>query len=147
MSLCLCKICLNTKMMFDILMTRAKKDGDETFESVSSFFMAGCSCPKVQNGYYAWSCTIRLCRNCKPLMPPFLMCQDSNDIVSVDQFEKVEREYLKLDKESNELKKAFTNLTERVTKQITFVKNSYTKHKYQVYNDTYQWPLIFATVE
>ena len=89
-------------------------------------------------------------------MPPFLMCQDSNDIVSVDQFEKVEREYLKLDKESNELKKAFTNLTERVTKQITFadlykklwsVKNSYTKHKYQVYNDTYQWPLILATVE
>ena len=99
MSLCLCKICLNTKMMFDILMTRAKKDGDETFQSVSSFFMAGCSCPKVQNGYYAWSCTIRLCRNCKPLMPPFLMCQDSNDIVSVDQFEKVEQEYLKLDKE------------------------------------------------
>ena len=56
MSLCLCKICLNSKFLFDVLMVKAKKDGDDTFESLSSFFMYECSCPKDPNGYYQWSC-------------------------------------------------------------------------------------------
>lgn len=31
MSLCLCKICINMQFLFEPLMERAKKDGDETF--------------------------------------------------------------------------------------------------------------------
>ena len=62
MSLCLCKICLNTKFLFDALMSKAKKDGDEYFDSITAFFMAGCSCPKGENGYHKWSCSIRKCK-------------------------------------------------------------------------------------
>ena len=54
MSLCLCKICLNTKFLFDALMTKAKKDGDECIDLISAFLMAGCSCPKSENGYHQW---------------------------------------------------------------------------------------------
>ena len=35
MALCLCKICLKTKFLFDPLMSTAKKDGDEAFHSIS----------------------------------------------------------------------------------------------------------------
>ena len=34
MAPCLCKICLNTKFLFGPLMSRAKKDGDEAFDSI-----------------------------------------------------------------------------------------------------------------
>ena len=50
MSLCLCKICSNVKFLFDTLMTRAKKYGDDTFESVLAFFMYGCNFAKSTNG-------------------------------------------------------------------------------------------------
>ena len=56
MSLCMCKLCLNAHLIFDLLMERAKKDGDETFDSLTEFFMAGCQCGKSVNGFYKWSC-------------------------------------------------------------------------------------------
>ena len=52
MALCLCKICLNTKFLFDPLISRAKKDGDEAFDSISDFFMVDCKCQWSFNGYY-----------------------------------------------------------------------------------------------
>ena len=37
MSLCLCKLCLNTKFLFDALMSNAKKDDDESHTSTLHF--------------------------------------------------------------------------------------------------------------
>ena len=141
MLLCLCKICLNVKFMFDPLMVRAKKDGDEVFDSISSFFMHGCTCDKSPNGYYMCSCSSRRCKNCMDSKPAPLKCQSSNEIVSYDQFEVVEREYLQLDKKTNEVEKKNTKLTDRVTTQTTYtdlykklvaMRKVYTIHKYHI---------------
>ena len=51
MSLCLCKLCLNTKFVFDALMNKVKKVGDESLTSITSFLMDG-SCPNGGNGYH-----------------------------------------------------------------------------------------------
>ena len=96
LSLCMCKICLNAKILFEPLMARAKKDGDEVFDGFSSFLMANCDCDKSENGYYKWSCSTQLCRICKSAEPPSLKCETSDEVVTVDQFEQVEREYNKL---------------------------------------------------
>ena len=128
MMLCLCKICLNTKFLFDPLMVKAKKDGDETHESISSFFMANCKCEKSPNGYYQWNCSRRSCKTCKDCKPAELKCQTSNEIVSVDQFEVVTKEYLKFNKKTEEVEKKSTKLTDRVSSQMTY-KDLYKKLK------------------
>ena len=51
MSLCLCKLCLNAKQLFEPLMLKARKDGDEAYESVLKALMTGCSCPKSNNDF------------------------------------------------------------------------------------------------
>ena len=45
-SLSLCKIHLNSKLMFDILMNKAKNDGDERFESKTAFLSGSSTCSK-----------------------------------------------------------------------------------------------------
>ena len=137
-------------------MARARKDGDDSYESASSYFMAECSCPKSVNGYYKWACSIRHCKECKDSKPPSLKCQSSNDLVNVDQFVQVQKEYLKLNKKSNEIEKKSTKLTELDTTQMTYkdlykklnsMRKSYTTHKYHVYNDLYHWPIISTISE
>ena len=155
MSLCLCKLCLNTKFLFDSLISKAKKDGDECFDSITAFFMAGCSCPKGENGYHKWSCSIRKCKDCKNVKPSSLKCSTSMELVTVDQFELVEREYKKLNPKTGIIELKKTKLTERVSKQMTYqelykklssLRTEYCTHKYLVYNDNYQWPRILATI-
>ena len=140
MSLCLCKICLNVKFLFNTLMTRAKKDGDVTFESVSAFFMYDCYCAKSANGYYQWNCATRRCKNCKNSKPAPLKCQTSNDLVTTDQFEVVKKDYIKVNNEGIAEKKT-TKLTERVSQQITYEQHykklcklgtTYATHKYHM---------------
>ena len=66
-ALCQCKLCLNTRLLFEPLMTQAKKDNDKTTESITEFFMSSCECPRTANGYYQWSCVSLKCKNCKNL--------------------------------------------------------------------------------
>ena len=145
MSLCFCKLCLNTKFVFDALMSDAKKDGDESFTSITSFLMVG-SCPKGENGYHKWLYSIQKCKDCKDTKPTPLKCSSSKELVTFDQFEVVKREYKKLNPKTNVLELKTTQLTERVSKQITYeelynklsnVQKEYCRHKCQVYNDVY----------
>ena len=118
MSLCLCKLCLNTKFAFDALMSNTKKDGDESFTSITSFLMDGCSCSKGENGYQKWLCSIQKCKDCKDRKRAPLKCSSSKELVTFDQFEVVKREYKKLNLKTNLLELKTTQLTERVSKQI-----------------------------
>ena len=155
MSLCMCKLCLNARLMFDPLMAKAKKDGDETFESITHFFSNEVQCPKSVNGYFKWSCSTRSCRNCKNTKPAKLACMSSNELVTVEQFETIERQYLKINKKTNEVEQKTSKLTDKVEtqmsysalyKKLTSMRKSYTTHKYQIYNDMYHWPRIMSTV-
>ena len=56
LSLCMCKICLNSKLLFEVLMAKVKKDGDVAYDSLSSFYMHECTCTEAPNGYYQWNC-------------------------------------------------------------------------------------------
>ena len=70
-------LCLNTKFVFDALMSKAKKDGNESFTSITSFLMDSCSCPKGENGYHKWLCSIKKCKDCKDIKPAPLKCSSS----------------------------------------------------------------------
>lgn len=52
-------------------------------------------------------------------MPAKLKCPSSDDIVTVDQFEVVTREYLKYNKKTKEVETKTTKLTDRVSYQMT----------------------------
>ena len=51
LALCLCKLCLNSKLLFEPLLVQAKKDGDDISTSFTEFFMSLCSCPKAVNDF------------------------------------------------------------------------------------------------
>ena len=50
MALCLCKICLNARLLFDPLVAQAKKDQNDVTDSITKIFMHNCKCPKSENG-------------------------------------------------------------------------------------------------
>ena len=51
-SLCLCKMCLNTRLLFEPIKAQAKKDDNVCPDSITEYFMSSCECPKSENGYY-----------------------------------------------------------------------------------------------
>ena len=106
--------------MFDSLISRAKKDGDGAFDSISDFFMVDCKCQWSFNGYYQWKCSKRSCKSCKDAMPAKLKCQSSDDIITVNQFEVVTRQYLKYNKKTKEGETKTTKLTDHVSSQMTY---------------------------
>ena len=155
LSLCLCKMCINMSFLFEPLMAKAKKDGDECFASISSFLMSNSSCSKTQTGYYDWKCVNRRCRECKAVSPSTLKCQQSEELVSVDQFETVKREYLKYNKEKDTVESKTSKFTDRVQTKMLYkdlyerirsMRKAYMVHKFFVYNDKYHWPKILSTV-
>ena len=53
-------------------------------------------------------------------MPAKLKCQSSDDIITVNQFEVVTREYLKYNKKTKEGETKTTKLTDHVSYQMTY---------------------------
>ena len=101
MALRICKLCLNAKMIYDALTSKAKKAGDTMPASITEFFMSSCKCPKSQHGYYDWNCVSSKCSKCSSLQPVALPFQSSKDKVSYCQFEITKTLYVKTDKNNN----------------------------------------------
>ena len=87
LALCLCKLCLNTRMLFDTLMVKAKKDGDQTTTSITDFFMNNSTCAKSENGYYTWKRVTQKCKDCKNCSSMLLSCKSNDKETTVGQFE------------------------------------------------------------
>ena len=156
LALCLCKLCLNARLLLDPLRTQAKKDGDEISDSVTEFFMDTCSCDKGENGYYQWTCVQGKCKNCKHNKPTYLKCSTSEEQVQVSQFETTKTPYTHEDKTTGEKTEKISKQTERVVsmrsfteiyKSLSELRTKYLMHRYQVFNDKYQWPQILATTD
>ena len=138
-SLCLCKMCLNVRLLFEPIKAQAKKDGDVCPASITEYFMSCCECPKSENGYYQLKCVAGKCKECKGHQPLSLKCQNNYSLTKVSQFELVTREYINKKKEKKKSEK-----TERVEYQLSYTailqklnesKWAYVLHKYQIYND------------
>ena len=89
-SLCLCKLCLNVKMLLEPLMAKAKKDDDKIYNSASEFFMCQSQCQKGSNSYWKWKCCSLKCSSCRNIKPATIKCQSSQETVNVYQFELTE---------------------------------------------------------
>ena len=136
-ALCLCKMCLNARMMYEVLVKQAEEDGDEVDPtSLTNFFISSCTCPKSPNGYYRWKCVDGTCSSCKKSSPQPLKCSDSTEVVKVSQFELTKKMYEKVNKEGK-VEKKVSSQTEKVEKlktlkelhkKVLSLKNSYTKH-------------------
>ena len=83
--LCLCKICLNNCLIFDLLMTSVDTDSKRDFDnSVSKFQMKECGCEKEKNGFCSLKCCINNCENCKEKkkLQPFNNLKVKKNIIS-----------------------------------------------------------------
>ena len=58
MALCLCRLCLNARMLFEPLMKQAKKDGDDCYTSLTQFFMSSSQCDKEVK----WVLQLEMCQ-------------------------------------------------------------------------------------
>ena len=97
-SLCLCKLCLNAKMMY-VLVKQAKEDGDEINpNSLTNFYMSSCPFSKSPNGYYKWKCVNGKCSQCKKISPLPLKSSNSSEVIKISQFELTKTPYEKINK-------------------------------------------------
>ena len=118
-ALCLCKLCLNTRLLFEPLMVQAKKDNDKTTDSITEFFLDSCDCPKTSNGYYHWNCVSMKCKNCKKIKPMPLKCKTLQTKIKVSQLEVTKKVYTKTDKNGKSHQKT-SEKTERVEHSLTY---------------------------
>ena len=63
--LCMCKLCFNTRSLFDALMVHHKENKAVVYTSISKFLMNSCDCYKVENGYWTINCCTGKCSSCK----------------------------------------------------------------------------------
>ena len=105
--MCLCKICLNFRLLFDPLVAQVKKDQNDVTDSITKFFMYSCKCPKSENGYYQWKCVAGKCSECKLIKPMPFGCASSEQKIKISQFEVTETPYKKTadGKEVDKIKK------------------------------------------
>ena len=59
-----------------------------------------CTYSKSPNGFYHWNCSRRTCKECKDIKTAQLKYLTSKEKVSVDQFQTVEKKYLKFNKQT-----------------------------------------------
>ena len=155
MALCLCKVCLNTRLRFEAVMKEEKKQGGMPFSSISKFFMTDCECEQSPNGYFSWRCVTGNCKQCQNNQYPLLSGKKTNPLVTFSQFELTNTPYQQKDKQGNIIEK-ISKKTERVHHSLLFnkcvrklklVKYSYLMHRYQVNNDIYHWPQILSSIK
>ena len=155
---CLCKLCLNCRLLFQEIMNFERKNGGMPLDSITEYFMCNCECPKSSNGYYSWEPVSGKCRNCKKL--PFHKLTSEticpNELVTFSQFEETETPYKTKDKKTGEMVEKNSKKVERVhhtkslaeaIKQLNKLRIKYLAHKYQVYNDIYHWPQILNAID
>lgn len=152
MTLCLCKLCPNTRLLFDSIMPEERKLGGEIFKSVTEFFTAKWYCTLSSNGFYNWACVTGKCKQCSKVKHEFPGVAFDRVITS-SQFEQKETPYLEKDKSGNIVEKK-SKKPDRVYHSISFKKTvtqlialkwKYLTYKYQVCNDSYHWPQILNT--
>ena len=92
MALCLCKLCLNTRLHFDSIMSKERKSGGEIFKSVTEFFTAKCDCKLSSNGFYKWACVTGKCQQCSKVKHKFSNVA-LDPVITYSQFEEKETPY------------------------------------------------------
>ena len=152
LALCLCKLCLNMRLLHRALMEKGKKDGDNISDSITEFFMGSSTCEKShENGYFRWSCVSGKCKSCKNHKPIPLQCQNSSTTISVTQFETTAKLYKK--DINGVMTEKISKKTERVEHQLSFQeiyeklagqRQQYLMHRFQVLNDRFHWPRVLA---
>lgn len=150
--LCMCILCLNIREMFDSLMTYVKKiDTNLVESSITQYFMQGSRSKWVESGYWAKECCLGKCKDCKscvklPVLPS--PSSDAETFINYFQFEKVERPYIKENKEM--ISKRCERIKHTVTpyallEKLLNIRNKYLYHRYQIHQDRFLWPKILAT--
>ena len=119
-ALCLCKLCLNVRLITEPLMKKTKEDGDKVFESANKFFMSSCDCDKGANGYYKWKCVNLKCNDCKDSSSPDLKCKTSKEQAKVSQFQQTETPYKKFDKTLGKEIEKISRKTKKVQLEMSY---------------------------
>ena len=149
--LCMCKRCLNMRMLFTPLVEHSKTNDGPELSSITEYFMESCPCSKAKNGYYQLKCCQGKCSACKDIKPVAVPLKSDETTKSYYQFEVTSVPYItKKTKEKKIAKK-----TERLQKkesikdieaQLFERKTEYLCHRYLTVNDTYEWKKILSTV-
>ena len=152
-SLCMCKVCLNTRQLFDAIVECCKKQNlSYVPKSITEHFMKNCVCDsKDSNGYYQLTCIKGMCPTGFGKLPDILFT-DPEQSVSYYQYELVTSNYtVKRGKNKGTVKE--TVRTERVTynetvteavQKLNSVRDKYLMHRYLFQDDKLHWPTIMS---
>ena len=99
MALCLCKLCLNARLLFDSIMSEERKLSGEIFKSLTQ-----CDCTLSSNGFNNWACVTGKCKQWSKVKQKFSGVA-LDPVITYSQFQQKETPYLKKDKLCNTVEK------------------------------------------
>ena len=104
---------------------------------------------------FPWKCVTGKCHECKSLKPMSLDLSSTNHLVKFYQFEITKTPHTKTTSDGKTQQK-ISRKCERVSHEIPYkdayskllsMKNLYTSHKFEVYNDVFNWPKVLETTK
>lgn len=155
-SLCLCKICLNARQLFDALKSYCRGEGIELGVSMSDYFLDDCSCDKPDIGYYPAECCLGKCpsgtNKSKPVAADIISHQSPSKQVKYYQYEQIDEEYIaKRGAEKGQTKVSkrtervnYTENVEVVIKKLESCRIKYLIHRFLVVENDHHWKIILG---
>ena len=142
---CLCKICYNMRLLFDILMNHVEVM--HQFATITQYLVSGASCKFSRSGYIALECITGQCDSCGGLInPPKYIFPDR--MVKYYQFESTKTSTVKADgsiKNSSRTERVnYEGQIEEVKEKLDAAAKSYLIHRYDVEHDKFSWPKILS---
>ena len=90
----MCKLCLNFRLKFNSVMAHSKRNGGQSTDSISLFYMGSCSCSKGENGYWTLKCVQGKCSKCKDKKPVEIPKLNEGDVLNYNQFVEKTSEFI-----------------------------------------------------
>ena len=149
--LCMCKTCLNTRLVFQALMKHSKQNNGPRYQSISQYLMGSCACDKNPNGYWSLKCCLGKCIDCMDIIPEELPNLNDTDYISFYNFEVTETPYIEKKTGNRKVSKKCERINHMITTNSAFSRlmnerRNYLQHRFQVENDKYQWKIILNSI-
>ena len=149
--LCLCKLCLNERLLFQVLHKYS-----EMGDSLSAYLMGRCDCTKDENGFWRIKCCIGKCTSCKSKRDQL------NDLPGLEadigtitfyKFEEMKTLYYRQKTGEEKISKKVERSknkheTPKVVHDLVMTKiDDYLLRQYQAQNDSFVWKHILESVD
>ena len=141
---CLCKTCLNPRLLHNALMKEVKAKMECVHSSISQYFISGKSCQYARSGYTHFDCITGDCKKCEGLIQPptYQETCSSGKTITFYQYESVPYKNKKGEDKKRTERVQYETEVAICKQKLDDMAKKYLIHRYDVEHDKLIWPQI-----